>query len=68
MSALDLRQNRITVVEPGGFDGLDSLVFLVLSRNFLPRIPTAALRGVPMLTELYLAENRLTGVFDGDFS
>ena len=65
---MQLMDNATTVIEPGGFSGLGSLTALYLSVNRLPRIPTAALQNAPMLRELNLAQNRITGIFAGDFS
>ena len=68
LEVMQLGDNAITVIEPGGFSGLGSLTVLYLQVNRLPRIPTAALQDVPLLAELVMFDNPLTGIYAGDFA
>ena len=68
LEVMQLGDNAITVIEPGGFSGLGSLTVLYLQGNRLPRIPTAALQDVPLLAELVMFDNPLTGIYAGDFA
>jgi len=65
---LSLIGNLITLIEPGGFSGLDALATLYFGGNRLSRIPTAALQDVPLLAEFVIWGNPLTGIYAGDFA
>ena len=65
---LDLRNENITALAAGDFDGLTALTLLNLISNSLSTLPAGVFDELTALTELYLGYNDLTtlpaGVFD----
>ncbi|KAH9513291.1 Adhesion G protein-coupled receptor A2, partial [Bulinus truncatus] len=64
----NLSSNLITYIEPGAFDGLQSLKKLDLSNNAIGAISSNMFTGLPKLEKLFLSSNRISVIPDGTFN
>ncbi|XP_017446405.1 leucine-rich repeats and immunoglobulin-like domains protein 2 isoform X2 [Rattus norvegicus] len=62
---LELKRNRIKIVEGLTFQGLDSLRSLKMQRNGISKLKDGAFFGLNNMEELELEHNNLTGVHKG---
>ncbi|KAJ8025760.1 Slit-like 2 protein [Holothuria leucospilota] len=67
LKRLDLRENRISSIEEGAFDGAGTVAELLLTSNELTKLPDQAFRGLKNLRILILRENRLTCITNETF-
>ncbi|XP_053101611.1 leucine-rich repeats and immunoglobulin-like domains protein 2 isoform X2 [Hemicordylus capensis] len=65
MQLLELKRNRIKVIESLTFQGLDSLKSLKMQRNGISRLMDGAFFGLDTIEELELERNNLTEVKKG---
>ena len=66
---LDLRNQNISTLKPGDFEGLTAVTTLYLGSNRLRRLPAGIFSGLNRLTTIYLGRNELAslpaGIFNG---
>ena len=68
LQSIWLRDNAISILPDGIFDGLTSLKDLDLSNNDIVSLPDGIFDGLTSLEELSLNDNKLTGIESGTFS
>ncbi|ESP00442.1 hypothetical protein LOTGIDRAFT_140702, partial [Lottia gigantea] len=64
----NLSSNRISIIEPGAFQGLINLRKIDLSYNRIGTIDSAMFLGLPKLEKLSLDNNRINTLPDGTFN
>ncbi|XP_076055797.1 remoulade isoform X2 [Oratosquilla oratoria] len=67
LEKLDLKDNKIRVIQPGAFANLTSLKKLDLSNNLLTVLNASHFHGLTSLTKLKLGKNRLERIQEGAF-
>ena len=65
---LDMRNQNISTLKPGDFQGLTAVTILYLGSNRLRRLPAGIFSGLNRLTTIYLGRNELRSLPDGVFN